>query len=184
MKLSNMLNSAIVCAAKRDVRYYLNAVNIYYKGDSIRAIASTDGHTAQLLSVSTDESLRLPEYENVIVSLADAKRLIAIYSFSDTLDVSVKELIDLIDPVDAQYPDISRIINTETSSQSGELVMGIDYSYLSRVQSSMQNLNKGCKTKYNHAEFMFNGADKAIRVNADSADGSVKMLMVIMPCRL
>lgn len=184
MKLSNMLNSATVCAAKQDVRYYLNGVNIYYKGDSIRAIASTDGHTAQLLSINVDESSMLAEYESVIVSLADVKRLVAIYSADNALDVSVKELVEHIEPVDGRYPDISRIIPTETSVQDGELIIGADYNYLARVSASMKKLNKGCKTKFSHAKFTFNGTDKAIRVDATSADMNVKMLMVIMPCRL
>ena len=184
MKLSSMLNSAIVCAAKKDVRYYLNGVNIYYKEDSIRAIASTDGHTAQLLSINADESKNLAGYDNLIVSLDDAKRLIAIYNAEDALDISVKGIIEHIEPVDGRYPDISRIIPTEASTQDGELVLGADYKYLARVNASMTKLNKGYKAKYSHAKFTFNGAYKAIRVDADSADMSVKMLMVIMPCRL
>lgn len=184
MKLSNMLNSATVFSAKKDVRYYLNAVNVYYKEDSIRAIASTDGHTMQLLSIGCDESKSIGTYESVMVSNDDAKRLIAIYSNQDALDISVKEIIDHIDPVDGNYPDVGRVIPNNPLTQDGELILGIDYTYLARVHSSMKKLNKGYKSKYSRATFTLNGALDAIRVDAKSADMSVNSLIVIMPCRL
>lgn len=181
MKLSNVLNSALVFSAKKDVRYYLNGINIYFKADKIRAVCSTDGHTAQLLSVFVSEENNIKGYESMIISNEDAKRLAAIYSTDQVDDVSVTEMLAHASPVNGNFPDITRIIPGKDASYD-ELIIGIDYKYLARVSSSLTKLSKGIGNKYPHAKFTFKGDDKAIRIDANVNDS--KALIIIMPCRM
>ena len=181
MKLSNMLNSALVFTAKKDIRYYLNGINIYFKADRIRAISATDGHTAQLLSVGANEDKNIKDYESIIISNEDVKRVAAIYTDKQTDDVSVAEILTHIVPVDGNYPDITRVIPDESASNEDQ-VIGIDYKYLARINVSLTKLSKGAKVKCSHAKFTFKGPDKAIRVDATVSDGNA--LIIIMPARL
>ena len=181
MKLSNMLNSSLVFTAKKDVRYYLNGINIYFKADRIRAISATDGHTAQLLSVGAKEERNIKDYESIIISNEDVKRLIAIFQDRQVDEVPVTEILTHVTPVDGRYPDITRIIPDESASNEDQ-VIGMDCKYLARISASLTKLSKGIKAKLQHAKFTFKGPDKAIRVDAIVNDGNA--LIIIMPCRL
>ncbi len=184
MKLSNMLNSASVFAASKDVRYYLNGVNVNHKDGAVCAIASTDGHCMQLLVNNLPFAVNLANYESFIVSNNDCKRLSSIFALDDVDDISVESILSHIDPIDGNYPDVRRVIPTECAG-SDELEIGIDYKYLAKISSSMTKLGKGIKVKYNGAKFKFRGASKAIRIEIDQpAFNGVKALIVIMPMRL
>lgn len=183
MRLSNMLNAALVFAAKADVRYYLNGVNIYYQGNKIKAIAATDGHSLQFLSATDNQHKKLKLCENVIVSIHDVKRLIAIYDTHEYGDVSVKELIKFIAPIDGRFPDVSRVIpDIEDSKLYGQLSIGMNYKYLARINTSTTKLKKGYNSLFSHATFNFKGANDAVRVDVTVED--MHSTIVIMPARV
>jgi hypothetical protein len=184
MKLSNMLNSALVFSAKKDARYYLNGINVYFESESgeIKAIASTDGHTAQLLSVDISRESSLPNFDSVIVSNEDVKRLIAIYPDDQIENMRITDIKTHIQPVDGNYPDISRVIPSKSAGESNELIIGFNYQYLARINTAMVKLSKGIKTKLSHAKFTFLDASSATRVDTEIRD--VKVLIILMSCRL
>lgn len=184
MKLSSMLNSALVFAAKKDVRYYLNGINIYHNGSFIEAIASTDGHCMQLLTNDVDLNCNLNEFKSMIISNEDCKRLATIFNIENVNSVTIDEILKHVAPIDGKYPDVRSAIPTG-DGYDGDLEIGINYKYLAKISQSMTKLGSGIKIKFNGAKFTFKGASEAIKaeVNQPLFDG-VKALIVIMPMRL
>ena len=187
MKLSNMLNSAVVYSAKSDIRFYLKGVNIYYKDGFIYAMSSTDGHCMQtLLNNKTvdDFTMEYSGLNSVIISNSDCKRLAAIFPYESVDQFTIEDILKHVTPVEGNCPDVRRVIPSELAN-SDPLEIGIDYRYLAKISQSMTKLGKGIKTKYNSAKFTFKSANEAIRVdvNQPAFDG-VTALIVIMPVRL
>ena len=184
MKLSNMLNSALVFSANKDVRYYLNGVNIYYKGSFIGAIASTNGHCIQLLTNNIDPYCDLSKFKSMIISNNDCKRLSNIFQSDGVDEVTIEDILKHATPIDVCYPDVRRVIPT-SDGYDGELEIGIDYKYLAKISQSMTKLGKGVKLKLNGAKFTFKGASKATKVEVSQpAFDGVKALIVIMPMKI
>lgn len=187
MKLSNMLNSAVVYSAKSDIRFYLKGVNIYYKDCFIYAMSSTDGHCMQtLLNNKTvdDFTMEYSGLNSVIISNSDCKRLAAIFPSQSVDEVAIDDILKIVTPIKGNYPDVRRVIPSDLANHEA-LEIGINYKYLAKVSQSMAKLGKGVKTRYDSAKFTFKGAKEAVRVDVDQPlfDG-IKVLIVIMPMQL
>ena len=185
MKLSSMLNSALVFAAKKDVRYYLNGLNIYHKNGFIKAIAATDGHCLQVLTNSTNVN-ELGELDSFIVPYDDCKRLVAIFSTEDINSVAIDEILKHVKPIDGRYPDVKRVIPDSKAIEINQMVMGINYKYLAKIGQSMTKLSKSIRLQSEGAVFTFYGADKAVKAEVKEnicLDG-IDVLFIVMPMRL
>jgi hypothetical protein len=100
---------------------------------------ATDGHTAQLLSVGAKEERNIKDYESIIISNEDVKRLIAIFQDRQVDEVPVTEILTHVTPVDGRYPDITRIIPDESASNEDQ-VIGMDCKYIARISASLTKL--------------------------------------------
>ena len=187
MKLSNMLNSAMVFAAKSDIRYYLNGVNVYHKNGVIEAIASTDGYCAQIIMNNLSEHdfvSKHDKYESFILSIADCKRLVAIYPLDDFDGLSVQSILDHAKPIEGNYPNITKIISSK-SAETEAFEIGIDYKYLAKISQSMVKLTRGFKLRYTGAKFSFTAPNEAIKVVVSQPVlKGVSALIIIMPMKL
>lgn len=95
-------------AATKDVRYYLNGIHIASTGSEIKAVAS-DGHRLAMTKLAMQAepfSIILPITGlGTLQKLAPSRILIgssALYGIGDDMEVHCK-------PIDAKYPDFSKI---------------------------------------------------------------------------
>ena len=112
----NTLKAAAICAAKNDIRYYLNGVCVDIKNDSQVVIVSTDGH-CMFIGVESYEGEWAGEAEKIIIPLetitaalkgcAKSLSYIALESFgASTLRLGAV----IFTQIDGHYPDYARVI--------------------------------------------------------------------------
>jgi hypothetical protein len=114
---TSVLRAALICAAKKDLRYYLQGVCVSINHPSIAMVYGTDGHV-MFAGQSPIEVIEAPaEYGFQIIIPSDTIKAIDKKSeFIDleTIDGGAKDYYLLgnarFQAIDARYPDISRVV--------------------------------------------------------------------------
>ena len=180
MNLVNAINAATVCAAKGDIRYYLNGIALYLKNNTIVAIAGNDGHRGCV--VGSLDSFD----ETVIIDRSHIKLLLAVITEEPTLENAWPNLIvngTKIPLVEGRYPDIRRVIPVTSRLVGIHEGIGVNTEYLSVINKVRNAMTKGmtAKEKVKHqCRMCFGGANDIIRVDINELD----TVMVISPMRL
>jgi hypothetical protein len=104
------LFAALECAAKKDIRYYLQGINIQIKKIGVGMVYGTDGHMlfAGQLPYDGDYVAEL----NIIIPTDAVKRLDKKLDFTDLEFDGQNYLLGgaRFVPVDGKYPDVARVI--------------------------------------------------------------------------
>lgn len=175
-----MLNSALVFSAKTDIRFYICGVNIYHKDGQIKAMASTNGHAMQLLTCEDVAASDIGSCESFIVSNEDCKRLTYILNKESIDDVTPESILQFIKPIDARYPDITRVIPSDSDRVAIDS-LAVNFKYLSLIDKSMTKL---CKARIPLANVGLYGKNKAIVFDITCAEQlGVSVKVVMMPMK-
>ena len=180
-----MLKALLACAGKKDVRYYLNAVNIDEVDGALRFSAS-DGHL--LLQVVFSKDVRETYFPDVVLG---SRALLC----RKSLDIGVRQkgqrLVAVdgvwafgacgLSLVDGRSPDITRAISLGLGSKSAA-EKGVDFALLKTLSGSMADLQKAfgkmpCGLLVGRdatSPFIFTGQPCA----------GVKWEAALMPCRV
>lgn len=113
---TSALFAALECSAKKDIRYYLQGINIQIKKIGVGMVYGTDGHIlfAGQLPYEGDYVAEL----NIIIPTDAVKRLDKKAEFTE-LEFDGQNYIlggARFVPLDGRYPDIGRVIPDITSS--------------------------------------------------------------------
>lgn len=169
------LLAALECAAKKDIRYYLQGINIQITKDAVGMVYGTDGHIlfAGQLPYVGDYVAEL----NLIIPTDAVKRLAKKLDFTELEYDGQNYLLGgaRFVPVDGKYPDIARVIpdidhNTEQAPGT------YNPDLLVRARAAL-SLYLGVKPK-DAFGFIQRGNDSAV-MHA----GTNECLVVIMPMR-
>jgi hypothetical protein len=172
---TSSLFAALECAAKKDIRYYLQGINIQIKKIGVGMVYGTDGHIlfAGQLPYVGDYVAEL----NLIIPTDAVKRLDKKLEFTELEFDGQNYLLGgaRFAPVDGRYPDIGRVIpqidhNTEQSPGT------YNPDLLVRGRAAL-SLYLGVKPK-DAFNFIQRGSDSAV-MHA----GTNECLVVIMPMR-
>ena len=191
----SVIKALLICAAKQDVRYYLNGVCVDARADGTVVLVATDGHRLLAYLVAADNIEALAPGEYIIprelleaVKPAKAGRItlpihIDVATAPDTPDperagVTIKGRTSITitgatttvgAPIDGKYPDWRRIIPASTSGEAAQ--------YQPDYIAGFGDICKLLGGKYgpfiNH-----NGGSSAIVTNLPGALG------ILMPMRL
>ena len=172
---TSALFAALECSAKKDIRYYLQGINIQIKKIGVGMVYGTDGHMlfAGQLTYDGDYVAEL----NIIIPTDAVKRLDKKLELTE-LEYDGQNYIlggARFVPVDGRYPDIGRVIpdidhNTEQSPGT------YNPDLLVRGRAAL-SLYLGVKPK-DTFNFIQRGSDSAV-MHA----GTNECLVVIMPMR-
>lgn len=139
------LKALLGCAGKKDVRYYLNAVNVDEVNDALRFSAS-DGHVS--LQVVFDGKVRdgfFPDVPAGSTGLLDRKELeIAIKQKDAALSVSAGAWTFGacgISLVDGRFPDLPRAMSLGVGSKAAA-EKGVDFTLLAQIAKALTDLQK------------------------------------------
>ena len=114
---TSVLRAALICSAKKDIRYYLQGVCVSINHPNVAMVYGTDGHV-MFAGQSPIEVIDAPEaYGFQIIIPSDTIKAIDKKSeFIDleTIDGGAKDYYLLgnarFQAIDARYPDISRVV--------------------------------------------------------------------------
>ena len=114
---TSVLRAALICAAKKDLRYYLQCVCVSINHPSVAMVYGTDGHV-MFAGQSPIEVIEAPEaYGFQIIIPSDTIKAIdkkAEFIDLETIDGGAKDYYLLgnarFQAIDARYPDISRVV--------------------------------------------------------------------------
>ena len=168
------LKAVMLAAAKKDVRYYLNGVMVR-NGE----LAATNGHMA--LIIKSEEIKSDGEYiidndtlKMIVTShkgVKGANRVEVVDSMTATGNSKIH-----ITPIDGKFPDVNRVIPTNTSGEVGQF----DFDYLATLQKANQEflVMRNALIYLQH-----NGPVSAAKFESEDDEGN-KLIGVVMPVRI
>jgi hypothetical protein len=170
------LFAALECAAKKDLRYYLQGINIQITKDAVGMVYGTDGHILFAGQLPYDGDY-CPPTLNLIIPTDAVKRLDKKLEFTELEFDGQNYLLGgaRFIPLDGRYPDIGRVIpdiqyNIEQSPGT------FDPALLARARAALA-LYLGTNPK-DVFGLIQRGSDSAV-MHA----GTNECLVVIMPMR-
>lgn len=177
----NALKFSIVTAAKKDVRYYFNAVCLEVNSDHV-VVVSTDGHriSSVRLNVFVDEVLH---GKQLLLNRVDVVRVIQTLDVKGTNDEDVTELmveeniVTFVDEyskvslemVDGRFPDWRRATSKRATGGEEVTEIAFDWGYLADIGKAFKHVQGG---KAKPAKFEFDSYDNAVKITMGT--GSVK----------
>jgi hypothetical protein len=172
---TSALFAALECSAKKDIRYYLQGINIQITKPFTGMVYGTDGHILFAGQLPYDGAVDVPL--NLIIPTDAVKRLDKKAEFTDLEFDGQNYLLGgaRFVPVDGRYPDIGRVIpSIDTSTLQSPGTYNPDL--LVRGRAALA-LYLGVKPK-DTFNFIQRGSDSAV-MHA----GVNTCLVVIMPMR-
>lgn len=172
---TSSLFAALECAAKKDLRYYLQGINIQITKDAVGMVYGTDGHILFAGQLPYDGAVDVPL--NLIIPTDAVKRLDKKAEFTELEYDGQNYLLGgaRFVPVDGRYPDIDRVIpSIDSSTEQTPGTYNPDLLVRGRAALS---LYLGVKPK-DTFNFIQRGSDSAV-MHA----GTNECLVVIMPMR-
>jgi hypothetical protein len=169
------LFAALECAAKKDIRYYLQGINIQITKPFTGMVYGTDGHILFAGQLPYDGAVDVPL--NLIIPTDAVKRLDKKAEFTELEYDGQNYLLGgaRFVPVDGRYPDIGRVIPSIDSSTE-QSPGTFDPDLLVRGRAAL-SLYLGVKPK-DTFNFIQRGSDSAV-MHA----GVNTCLVVVMPMR-
>ena len=180
---ASALQAALICAAKKDVRYYLNGVHVEFTSARHALCVGTDGAMLGAFAAEyTGEdppklgtSFVIP-YETIKgLKLARNQTTVSLTLASDG---SCGTLGDrMFKPVDGRYPDFRRVVPTPSDvDHENQTASTVNPSLLVRGVDALRTF----RGKPEHAPFLIQrGTDAAVL-----HDGGDEAVVVVMPMRL
>lgn len=172
---SKLIRAALVCAAKNDVRYYLNGVHITPK-----YIESTNGHVALRMEhgIRTKKNI-IVQFEGPVPAKAETTELVfnkeAFAIHRDAFERRIS--ITGIKLVDGRFPDMERVIPKKVDFSINPVIQA---EYLSYPEKMF-----GRERKFIPIQLRPSGEAGAVRIQFDpvinTAYGNPEF--VVMPCR-
>ena len=126
---TNELKALLLCAAKNDIRYYLNGVHFESTSNGIIA-ASTDGHRLLCINLPSEQA------EGVKALIPRALIEAAIKTKAQVIDISIDGANVTLSSMgqnvsgsitDGVFPDFRRVIPNSVSGESGGAQFQTDY---------------------------------------------------------
>jgi len=173
---TSSLFAALECSAKKDLRYYLQGINIQITKDAVGMVYGTDGHILFAGQLPYDGDY-CPPTLNLIIPTDAVKRLNKKAEFTELEYDGQNYLLGgaRFVPVDGRYPDIGRVIpSIDHNTEQAPGTYNPDLLVRGRAALS---LYLGVKPK-DAFGFIQRGNDSAV-MHA----GTNECLVVVMPTR-
>ena len=176
------LDAMLLLAGKKDIRYYLNGLNIEWNSEITRVIAC-DGHKLGIYQAAAPDnrgagSITIPR--DAIESLPKKCGILTFSQVTEThwqIDTGTATIKFV--PCDSKYPDFRRVVQPIQSSGTSGVAAGFNLEYLNQFEKC-GNLLAGTKLNIGNRLRLHHNGDGAALVLLNCVDGFAG---VVMPMR-
>lgn len=176
------LDAMLLIAGKKDIRYYLNGVNIEWNSEFTRAIGC-DGHKLGIYQAAAPDnrgngSIIIPR--DVIESLPKKAGILTFSQVTEThwqIDTGTATI--KFAPCDAKYPDFRRVVHPIQAAGTSGVAAGFNLEYLNQFEKC-GNLLAGSKLRVGNRLRLHHNGDAAALVLLNCVEGFAG---VVMPMR-
>ena len=176
------LKALLNIAAKKDIRYYLAAINIRQESEFTLRLDATDGHVAMWVKVHNLPQL-LPVGESRLIERAQLEKVLKTGPAELHFDSGVLKYGDIpLTIVDGNFPNLDRVIPANKRECTGSEI-GIDAKLMIKLCKAIEELHHNRKLA---ADFTLNPQDalSAMILSGSAGGGNVTFRAVLMPCRV
>lgn len=176
------LKALLNIAAKKDIRYYLVAINIRQESEFTLRLDATDGHVAMWVKVHNLPQL-LPVGESRLVERAQLEKVLKMGPAELHFDSGVLKYGDIpLTIVDGHFPNLDRVIPANKRECTGSEI-GVDAKLMIKLCKAIEELHHDRKLA---AGFTLNPQDalSAMILSGSAGGGNVTFRAVLMPCRM
>lgn len=175
--IHNILKACVTVAAKKDIRFYLNAVHIRKNRDGKLVIESSDGHMGLMVTCHNVPGFDIAA-ENVLIDRKDVENALKVFKLINSVTDCAIETLGFT-PVDGRFPDLERALRIYDEPKQDPEV-GINVEKMERMTKALGTLMKG--QEYPCARMRQRGANDPILFEG----GNDKFTFVagLMPARV
>ena len=176
------LKALLNIAAKKDIRYYLVAINIHQESEFTLRLDATDGHVAMWVKVHNLPQL-LPVGESRLVECAQLEKVLKMGPAELHFDSGVLKYGEIpLTIVDGNFPNLDRVIPANKRECTGSEI-GVDAKIMIKLCKAIEELHHDRKLA---AGFILNPQDalSAMILSGSAGGGNVTFRAVLMPCRV
>jgi DNA polymerase-3 subunit beta len=176
------LDAMLLLAGKKDIRYYLNGLNIEWNSEITRVIAC-DGHKLGIFQAAAPDnrgagSITIPR--DAIESLPKKCSVLTFSQITEThWQIDTGTAIIKFAPCDSKYPDFRRVVHPIQTSGTSGVAAGFNLEYLNQFEKC-GNLLAGSKLRVGNRLHLHHNGDGAALVLLNCVDGFAG---VVMPMR-
>lgn len=178
----NVLDAMLVLAAKKDIRYYLNGLNIEWNSNTTRVIAcdgcklgiyqaaSGDNVGAGVITIPRDVIENLPKKAGTLA-------FIELAAGQWQIDAGLSSI--KFAPCDSKYPDVRRVVHGLQTAGTSGVAAGFNLTYLNEFEKC-GNLLAGSKLRVGNRLRLHHNGDAAALVLLNCVENFAG---VVMPLR-
>jgi len=176
------LDAMLLLAGKKDIRYYLNGLNIEWNSEITRVIAC-DGHKLGIYQAAAPDnrgngSITIPR--DAIESLPKKCGVLTFSQISEThWQIDTGTAIIKFAPCDSKYPDFRRVMHGLQTVGTSGVAAGFNLEYLNQFEKC-GNLLAGSKLRVGNRLRLHHNGDSAGLVLLNCVEGFAG---VVMPMR-
>lgn len=178
----NVLDAMLVLAAKKDIRYYLNGLNIEWNSNTTRVIAC-DGCKLGIYQAASGDNvgagtITIPR--DVIESLPKKAGTLAFIELAAgqwQIDAGLSSI--KFAPCDSKYPDVRRVVHGLQTAGTSGVAAGFNLTYLNEFEKC-GNLLAGSKLRVGNRLRLHHNGDAAALVLLNCVENFAG---VVMPLR-
>jgi DNA polymerase-3 subunit beta len=176
------LDAMLLLAGKKDIRYYLNGLNIEWNSEITRVIAC-DGHKLGIYQAAALDncgagSITIPR--DAVESLPKKCSVLTFSQISEThWQIDTGTAIIKFVPCDSKYPDFRRVVHPIQTAGTSGVAAGFNLEYLNQFEKC-GNLLAGSKLRVGNRLRLHHNGDGAALVLLNCVDGFAG---VVMPMR-
>jgi DNA polymerase-3 subunit beta len=176
------LDAMLLLAGKKDIRYYLNGLNIEWDSEITRVIAC-DGHKLGIFQAAAPDnrgagSITIPR--DAIESLPKKCSVLTFSQITEThWAIDTGTAIIKFVPCDSKYPDFRRVVHPIQTAGTSGVAAGFNLEYLNQFEKC-GNLLAGSKLRVGNRLRLHHNGDGAALVLLNCVDGFAG---VVMPMR-
>ena len=176
------LKALLNIAAKKDIRYYLVAINIRQESEFTLRLDAMDGHVAMWVKVHNLPQL-LSDGESRLIERAQLEKVLKMGPAELHFDSGVLKYGEIpLTIVDGRFPNIDRVIPANKRECTGSEI-GVDAKLMIKLCKAIEELHHDRKLA---AGFILNPQDalSSLIFSGSAGGGKVTFRAVLMPCRL
>ena len=176
------LDAMLLLAGKKDIRYYLNGLNIEWNGEITRVIAC-DGHKLGIFQAAAPDnrgngSITIPR--DAIELLPKKAGVLTFTQITEThWTIDCGNGAFKFTPCDSKYPDFRRVVHPIQTAGTSGVAGGFNLNYLTEFEKC-GNLLAGSKLRVGNRLRLHHNGDSAALVTLNCVDGFAG---VVMPMR-
>lgn len=176
--IHNILKACVTVTAKKDIRFYLNAVHIRKNHDGKLVIEASDGHMGLMVTCHNVPGFDIVA-ENILIDRKDVENALKVFKLINSVTDNAIETLGFT-PVDGRFPDLARALQLNSIVNKPDAEIGLNVNLLERLMKAVGILLKG--QKYPCARMRPRGANDPVLF--EGGNDNFTFVAGIMPVRM